>query len=267
MVKHQDAGFHASRARRVLWIPPESAFLVALLSGSLAGCAAFPGKVLPERRPERVSTAKFPVDFEVEWYTVERRNNFAARSFSNEVRTVLNESGMFSEVAYGKGQAPLHLHFRMNNEGNMFLGKLLGVISGLTLTVLPAYARDDYILTVDVKKDERLLKSYEYKDHMTTWIQLFLIFAMHGRKPEDIGDQLRSNMVVSFRSGCVDSPQSRRRGAGSRRSTAPGDGDSVPLEAAASAEILKTAASRSSAPLSWPRAVRGVGRFRESRLR
>jgi hypothetical protein len=80
----------------------------------------------------------------------------------------------------------------------MALGFISGFICGLSLFVIPAYARDDYILTVDVKKGEEVLKQYQYKDHLNTWIQLFLVFMTPTHHPDKVVREVMDNMLLKF---------------------------------------------------------------------
>lgn len=176
-----------------------AAFTVTLcLALSAAGCASFAGGQLPERDVQGLSQQQLAVDYETEWFTFSAANENARKSLARSVREVLEESGMFSRVGYGSGQARYHLHFVMRNDGDRGTAQLTGFFSGLTLTLLPAYARDEYTLAVEVSSGGNPIKSYEYRDHMTSWIQLFLVFAMPGRGSEDVAARLRANMLRNF---------------------------------------------------------------------
>ena len=50
------------------------------------------------------------------------------------------------------------------------------LLTGFTFGVIPAYERDTFILTVDVKQGDRVFKTYTYKDHLDSWFHLFLMF-------------------------------------------------------------------------------------------
>ncbi len=174
------------------------AISTALAALPTLGCASFAGRELPERNIAGLTKHGLDIDYETEWLTFGRPNPNARDLLSRSVRSVLEESGIFSGVTQGKGDAPHHFHFTIKNEGNLGLATFLGFISGLSLTIIPAYARDDYILTVDISSAGQPVKRYEYKDHLSTWIQLFLVVAMAGHDAAAVGDDVRSNMLRNF---------------------------------------------------------------------
>lgn len=53
-------------------------------------------------------------------------------------------------------------------------------ISGFTFTILPARGRDYYVMTVQIKRNDQIVKQYVYRDHIERWIQLFYLF----KRPE-----------------------------------------------------------------------------------
>lgn len=65
--------------------------------------------------------------------------------------------------------------------------------------IIPAYDKQDYILTVQVKKGDQLLKQYEYKQHMYTWVQLPLMFIlMPTNAPAKVEKKVIDNMLLNF---------------------------------------------------------------------
>jgi len=73
-----------------------------------------------------------------------------------------------------------------------------GFLSGSTLMILPGYATDTFVLSVDVKKENQVLKHYEYHDSMNTWIELFLIFWMSVHSPVQVRAEIIDNMLLNF---------------------------------------------------------------------
>jgi hypothetical protein len=115
--------------------------------------------------------------------------------FVEAASTVAHESQLFSSVSVDPhAGGDYRLAIDMTNEGNILLATCLGTISGLTLTILPAYARDNYILTATIHDaKDAPIRSYQYKDHISSWIQLFLLpFAA---STEHVGDEVRANML------------------------------------------------------------------------
>lgn len=172
--------------------------VAAVLAVAAGGCASFAGRQLPERGFEGLSPRGLAVDYSADWLTVGTPNSNASNALSYSVRRILDESKMFARVTQGDPDVPLRLRFLMKNEGSPGAAAFLGAISGFTLTIIPAYARDDYILSVDVERSGESLKTYEYRDYVSTWIQLFMLAAMSGRDGQAVGDQVRSNMIRTF---------------------------------------------------------------------
>ncbi|MBU1056111.1 MAG: hypothetical protein KKC46_20145 [Proteobacteria bacterium] len=173
--------------------------VVVVLSMVGSGCASFHGNNLPSRYQSDISTPVQlgTVGFNAKWFTFGNPNPGMSSMFREKVRNHLVASGMFSDVIGDCSTETTCLEFTMNNDGNRGVAFITGYLSGLTLTVLPAYARDDYAMTVDLKKDGNLLKTYEYKDSMKTWIQLFMIF-MAGNTSEKVGNEVRENIYWNF---------------------------------------------------------------------
>jgi hypothetical protein len=96
------------------------------------------------------------------------------------VRDELEQSGMFGQVARADagGRGVEHLEITINNTGNMGVALATGVLSGLTLTVLPGYARDKYELTAALVRNGVVVANYRFEARVSTWIELFLVFGM-----------------------------------------------------------------------------------------
>lgn len=71
----------------------------------------------------------------------------------------------------------------------------MGFISGLTLTVIPAAATDNYVLRASVlDKAGNVMKKYEYRSHVTTWIGLIFI-PMMAYSPQTVVPEHWENMI------------------------------------------------------------------------
>jgi hypothetical protein len=167
---------------------------------TVVGCASFPGKEIPTYTYDQIVAReqKPSVDYDAKFLTFEKENAAAVRIFQEEIDKVFSRSDVFLKFGAGVGGEKYHLSLVLRNEGNMALGFISGFICGLSLFVIPAYARDDYILTVDVKKGEEVLKQYQYKDHLNTWIQLFLVFMTPTHHPDKVVREVMDNMLLKF---------------------------------------------------------------------
>ena len=172
----------------------------AVLFLSVAGCASFAGKELPRYTYEQIvpNPQKPSIDYDAKFLTLGRENAAAVRMFQEQIEKVFRKSTLFERFDAGIGSAKFHFSMALQNEGNIVAAGVSGFISGLTLTLLPAYARDEYILTVDVKKGNQLLKQYRYKHYMDSWIELFLIFLTPTHFPPNVAREVIDDMLLNL---------------------------------------------------------------------
>ena len=99
----------------------------------------------------------------------------------------LNESALFSKYSFDeKDRATSDYVIRLDiyNHGNTGLAAVAGFISGLTLTVIPAAATDNYTLQAKLLDNKgKLINTSTNKDSITTWIGI-LFLPMAGNTPE-----------------------------------------------------------------------------------
>jgi len=166
-----------------------------------AGCASFPGNELPNRGYDDLATPppKAVIDYDVTFHGPGEKSLYTATHwFSQRVKTVFDKSGIFVRHSLDGKDAPVRLSITMENSGDMKTAALLGIVSGLSLTVIPVYVTDNYELKVKVTSGNKFVKEYAYKDHMTTWLQLFLIAAFPSHKPGDVSGEVFDNMLRHF---------------------------------------------------------------------
>lgn len=99
----------------------------------------------------------------------------------------LNESGLFSKYSFDeKDKAGSDYVIRLNiyNHGNHGLAAAAGFISGLTLTVIPAAATDNYTLEAKLFDGSgKVINESTNKDSITTWIGIVFL-PMAGLTPD-----------------------------------------------------------------------------------
>jgi hypothetical protein len=179
-------------------------FRYAVISASVslfaAGCASFPGKELPAYTYDNVTApaAKLTASYDVKALVFDKENERSAERVQEEIQKVLQASPLFEKIAPGAGTGEYQCSFLFKNEGNQALAFVSGFISGFTFTIIPGYARDVFVLTVDVKRGDRLLKTYAYRDHMDSWVQLLLVFLAPSHWPPDISKEVMDNMLMNF---------------------------------------------------------------------
>ena len=169
----------------------------ALLAFFAAGCASFRGGEIPETKPWPPASpaAKKTLSLAVTGSTLLNNTPGDAspqmltkwREFTEQA---YKESSQFSAVLPETAAADIKAEVKIVNSGNPNLG--LAFISGLTLTLIPAKATDYFTVHTDFKNSRGdVLASIEKKDHMDTWIELFLIVVTPFNWPNSVaGDVL-----------------------------------------------------------------------------
>ncbi len=175
--------------------------LLVVASLALAGCAGFPGNKLAKQGYGSLASAqpKVVVDYDVTFIGPGGSQMYSANyMLAEQVKMVFEKSKVFaSHNLNGKG-APVHLKVKLEDKGNLADATLAGIVSGLTLTIVPTCATDEYELNIEVASADKLIKRYTYNDSMTTWIQLFLIFAFPSHNPGTISREIIENMLLNF---------------------------------------------------------------------
>lgn len=150
-------------------------FAALTLVGAVSGCVAFRENA---RAPEAArvhdargaaETTSVPIDYATRFVGGEPASGDAA--FAERVASVLTQHPAFADATPGDG-APLHLEFTLTNSTNRLVAGLTGLVCGLSLTVLPAYARDDFVLVVEARANGIAERRLEYHDSVTTIMHL-----------------------------------------------------------------------------------------------
>lgn len=152
----------------------------------VSGCVSFRGGLddLPKAPTTTAANASAaPLSYDLHWLTNGNPNPIAQEQMRPRVEGELRDASLFGNITRGGG-GPYHLDVTIENSGNVAVAALTGALSGLTLTVLPGYAHDEYTLTATLTKGEAKVKSYRYTAGVTTWIELFLVFGMPFKESE-----------------------------------------------------------------------------------
>lgn len=172
--------------------------VITLASAFMFGCASFPGNELPKYSYDQLTVPqqKVAIDFDARFVSFGKENAGGVKFFQDRIEKVFAKSQVFAGSSAAVGSAPYHLSLTLENSGNLGGAMITGFLSGLTFTVLPGYAKDEYLLKVDVKQGDTLLKQYQYRDHMETWVELFMIFGMPSHLPKDTAGEVIDNMLL-----------------------------------------------------------------------
>ena len=156
----------------------QGAMAVTALAAS--GCLMTRGGDLPDLAHPPIAQAAPPMTLSYQFHWLSSgQPNAAAGAVMGEplVGPELTQSGAFKQVFVGHG-GQNQLDITVNNHGNKAVALITGIISGLTLTVLPGYARDNYDMTAVLSRNGAEVKRYEYSEHVTLVMELLLVFGM-----------------------------------------------------------------------------------------
>jgi hypothetical protein len=172
-------------------------FALVLVLGvlSLSGCAAFRwGEDLPpvlwpiSKEPGKQSISLL-VTGEGSFNGASQDAQRAIATWQEAAARAYKDSGLFSDVKIGAAETDLRaeIHFIDRGQGNL----ALAVISGLTMTVIPAKGQDEFTVKTTLKnKAGQDLGTFEKKDTVSRWFQLFLIFLMPYNWPNTVVTEL-----------------------------------------------------------------------------
>lgn len=193
------------------------ATLLPLFALLFSGCISVAGGNLPQVPRVPMETAQAGgASINLQWLKMGQPAYLGQPLMMETVVQELKSSGMFSDISFSKGQHAHHIDISINNTGNIALAVITGVFSGLSLTILPGYARDVYEMTASVHRGDKLLKTYRLEDHINSWIQLFLVVAMPFRdRKEPLRETLKNmtwNLITRMKEdglfgGTVPSPE------------------------------------------------------------
>ncbi len=149
-----------------------------LLAFSLSGCATFLGNDLPvytfadlPPAPPREKRACLIVNY--------KDCDKACHELNDPINEMLEKSGYFRRdcVASPDEKNNLYINELTDLKVAYYPLALLSVgISGLTLGIIPGYARDNVTSRIQIKKNDQIIKEYVYHEHADFWIHLSMLF-------------------------------------------------------------------------------------------
>jgi hypothetical protein len=184
---------NSNRLSQIILLP-----LFAVLMAS--GCVSFAGLELPIYTNEQLSAPEKKISASYDVMVFHGTNPRDATVASKRIERVLSASPLFVELKSGTEQGDYHYSFVLRSAvmPSEFIAAMNGFISGFTFLVIPAYERNIFIMTVVVKKGDYVLKTYNYRDHTDTWMQLILLFLMPFNFPPMVNDSVLDNMIMNF---------------------------------------------------------------------
>lgn len=159
------------------------ALVSMILLLNVSGCATFPGKDTPvytfanlPPAPEK-KTCIVISDKYANKYTEEDRAEI------DEIVSMFEKSGYFLKAPErctpndNDKSSEMDVNFERNFKPGPYLVDLINAfISGYTLTIIPSRYREYYVMDVQLKRNDLVVKQYVYRDHTERWVQLFYLF-------------------------------------------------------------------------------------------
>lgn len=192
-------------------------FIVVAVLLNLGACASFRGNEIAEvgELPDMSQYENKPsIYLDMKFFmgdpgsSTAVLNPHADKQVLPEIQNLVSTSGLFSEVstdASKKSEMDYTLTLNFYNHGNKGGAMIMGFISGYTLGIIPAAAKDNYTLhsTLVAANDEVLLEE-KNKDSMTTWIGIWFI-PMSGNTPVKAATETLHNQVKDILKKYVES--------------------------------------------------------------
>ena len=154
---------------------------------ALGGCASFTqDEVAPVTLPSMASYANKPnvyVDFD--FYQGEPKSASAVEMpqardmLKPQLQTVLKDSGLFGRVTFDKFEkqpGDYSLRLKMYNHPPNGGQMVLAFISGLSMTIIPAYATDQYTMSLEtLDQQDQPLSTASNHDAVGTWMGIWFL--------------------------------------------------------------------------------------------
>lgn len=169
-------------------------FVIVIAVTALHGCASFPGGNLPEAQPlpplsAEADARKPAISVALTYYHYETPGGYFEDQAHDKIINVFRDTGYFSDVrkvtesreeiahlqsAVKEYGTDLHLNIEMKEKGEF--NEIMARVTGLTVGLIPSYMKEEYsldaVLSAPQLSDDR---TFQLKDHVTTWVQIFLL--------------------------------------------------------------------------------------------
>lgn len=145
--------------------------------------------------------------------SVDYRTHFIGRlpggagAFADRVARMLARHPVLATATPDVETASLHLDFTLTNTTNRLVAVLTGLACGLTFTLIPGYARDDFILVVELRDGAVVKRRLEYRDAVTTVVHAAAVFTPRESQPryvvENVVDDILQHALRDLDAGGV----------------------------------------------------------------
>jgi len=167
-------------------------YILILLFGFLS-CVSYPSEnsriqyQIPKQNLIISYTLQVPLEINKRNITNEIKRFSETNSYNLKyLGLTVNESGEFYDYSssyaeipdgdklYAKEKYHLNIYLGSNLLTNKSIFKINSLLSFLTLYIIPLYASDNLVLTVDVLKNDIFIKRYIYQEKRISCVQVFL---------------------------------------------------------------------------------------------
>ncbi|MBI4606851.1 MAG: hypothetical protein HY721_33210 [Planctomycetes bacterium] len=176
---------------------------LALAGAPSSGCISVAGDKLPEYGPalarggerRNPKTVALTTNWRADISGAASTSSEASGYFEKAALDAFERSGSFRGVSSG-GEADAYVELDMLNTGRS--SGALVLLCGFTFGLIPAWATDEYHLSVEVLDGKgRRLDEFVVEDEMTTYFQLFLLFGMPFASPGSVVHKVHENMLLN----------------------------------------------------------------------
>jgi hypothetical protein len=175
--------------------------LLIVLCFWVSGCASFPGRDLPKYTYADLA----PASEKKTCLVFPENSDKRTQEFIDAAIAMFEKSGYFLKAPErctpngDEKQNLMKVDFRSDLKAVNLIGAVIsGFVCGATLTIVPAYARDEFVMTVQFRRNDQLVKEYVYREHMNSWIHLSMLFMMSGHSQHATIHEIYDRMVMNF---------------------------------------------------------------------
>jgi hypothetical protein len=171
----------------------------------LSGCAGFSGSTLPQYTYNQLKPPqkKHSIDYDAKDVAVASLGSLfdSEGMLQEEINKVFAESHFFSTYNTGTVGGEYHFSFvfSKDEEAIPFAFRLVdNLLFAFSAGFVPMYDKFDLTLSVDVKKDDQVIKQYVYKDHVNSWVETLLIIMAPIYYPKKAVRETMDKMLLVF---------------------------------------------------------------------
>ena len=125
-------------------------------------------------------------------------NTAGSRAFEERVARVFAAHPLLAHAGAGDAATPFHLELTLSNRFNHLVAVGSGILCGLTFTLLPGYARDDFELIAELSSGSEMLQRFAYRDSVLTVVHLSLALVPRASQPTAIVEAVVDEMLMHF---------------------------------------------------------------------